>query len=295
MDKKIFDHYLQFSVFTNPGCYAEFLRTLPDEISELGNLICHQIIHRTILEKGNTGVNADERYGDMTKFPWHRLRCDDDVLMTATSMIAELLRLDSRGFERSRAVENKIVVTCRYVSVLMSSILKTKGIPTRSRSGFAPYISTKTSNDHWINQYWSKKKNRWVAFDADGLFENLGFDQFDIPKKEFDWAAEVWLDIRQHKNDGKRFVYADGKGTSGLEAVIRSVFYDFHALMNNEISYKFQPSYIDEKFNSLTKNDFKEIDQLAELLLNPDKNFDKIVRIWNSKKRFRKLNSPLVG
>ena len=72
----------------------------------------------------------------MTKFPWHRHRCEDDILLTAVAIAAELFRLDNKGFTFHRSVENKIVVTCRYVSVLMSAILKVKEIPCRSREGF---------------------------------------------------------------------------------------------------------------------------------------------------------------
>ena len=38
----------------------------------------------------------------------------------------------------------------------------------------------------------------------------------------------------------------------------------------------------------------QKVDELAKLMLYPDKNFDKLVKIWNTKKRFRILNSPLV-
>ncbi len=295
MEKRILNHYRQYSTYTDPGCYENFFRSLPDDIPELGRLVCSQVIHRVALKNGNTGANADKKYGDMKKYPWNRLRCEDDVLMTTTAMVAELLRLDASGFKIERAVEHKIVVTCRYVSVLMASILKSKGIPARCRSGFAPYCLPGISGDHWINQYWSGENNRWINCDADGFFENLEFDQFDIPNDKFFWAANVWLDIRHGKTDGTQFVYADDKGTKGLKAAIRAIFYDFHALMNNEISYEFQPSYIDRKFETLKANDFEEIDELATLLLNPDVNFDKIMHLWETRRKYRILNSPLVG
>lgn len=293
MKEKILNHYLQFSTYTNPGCYVDFLKSLPDDISDLGNLVCHQVIHRVILKNRNTYSNSDKKYGDMDKYPWYRLRCDDDVLLTALSMVGELLRLDSRGFKKDRAVEDKIVVTCRYVSVLIASILKSKGIPTRCRSGFAPYLLPEISVDHWINQYWSEKENRWVNIDADGFFDRLNFSQFDIPDNKFDWAAKTWLDIRARKQDSNKFVYAGGQ--NGLKAAIRAIFYDFNSLMNNEISYNFQPSYISGKFDQLTEIEFKEIDNLAKLMLEPDKNFRRLVEIWNKEKKFRVLNSPLVG
>lgn len=292
LNEKIKNHYLEFGVFTNPGLYQDFLRNLPDDITELGNLVSHQIIHRVTLRDGNINANADKRYGDMEKYPWHRLRCDDDVLTTAISMTAELLRLDERGFVSNRNVENKLVLTCRYMAILMASILKSKGIPCRVRSGFAPYFF-ETSGDHWINQYWDKEKQRWVTFDADGFFDNLGFDQYDIPEEKFDWAANVWLGLRADDLDSKKFVFAGGE--SGLVAAIRALMHDFHCLMNNEILYLQQPMYISNKFDQLTEEDFKEIDNLAKLLLNPDENFDKLKEIWNTKKKFRILNGSLIG
>ena len=181
MDKKILNHYLEFSTFTNPGCYKEFLQNLPDDVKELGNLISHQIIHSVTLKEGNTEANRDMRYGDMDEYPLYRLRCEDDILPTAVSMIAELLRLDNNGFLPNRKVENKIVVTCRFVAILMASILKSKGIPCRVRSGFAPYFS-EHSDDHWINQYYDNEKQKWITFDADGFFDKtIGFDQYNMP------------------------------------------------------------------------------------------------------------------
>lgn len=297
MKEEILNHYKETGTYTYAGLYANYFRSLPDNIRELGNLICSQVIHRVTLREGNSGANFDLRYGDMTRFPWYRHRCDDDILLTATAMTAELFRLDSRGFILERATEDKIVVTCRYVSVLMSAILKAKGIPCRSRAGFAPYLNEGESNDHWINQYWSKKKERWITFDADGFFdeEDLGYDQYDIPTDAYDWSAQAWLDIRSGRKDGKKFIYADGLGTNSLKAVIRGIFYDFHALMNNEISYKFQPNYIENKFDSLCEEDFIEIDELAILLLDPDDNFDKLQNLWETKRKYRIINSPLVG
>ena len=294
MNEKILKHHLTSSIYTNAGNYKDYFKNLPDNISELGNLICSQIIHRVTLKEGNENANKGLLYGDMTKFPWYRMRCEDDILLTAVSMTAELFRLDDRGFTLDRQVENKIVVTCRYVSVLMSAILKAKGIPCRSRSGFAPYCKEGSSLDHWINQYWDKKQSKWVTFDADFFSDdNLGFNQYDIPTDKFDWAADTWLKIRENKVDGNKFIYAGGE--QSLRAAIRAIFYDFHSLMNNEISYLFQPAYINGKFDKLLEDDFKEIDSLANLMIDPDKNFDQLYEVWNNNKKFRIMNSPLVG
>ena len=295
MISEIKNHYLATGPYTYPGIYNTYFVSLPDDIPSLGYLICSQVIHRVTLKQGNTNANKDLLYGDMNLFPWHRMRCEDDIFLTAVSMTAELFRLDNRGFTIDRKTEHKLVVTCRYVSVLMSAILKAKGIPCRSRSGFAPYFDENESGDHWINQYWDNHRGQWITFDADGFFskEELGFDQYDIPTNKFDWAADTWLAIRQGKVNGDRFVYAGG--LKALKAAVRAVFYDFHSLMNNEISYKFQPAYIDEKFDMLTERELCKIDELCELMRNPDENFKALNELWNTCKKFRILNSPLVG
>lgn len=294
MNKKLLDHYLSTGTYTYAGAYADVFRGLPDDPRELGELVSHQIIHRVTLREGNTNANADLRYGDMNDYPRWRMRCEDDILLTAPAIAAELFRLDGRGFVPDRRVEHKLVLTCRYVSVLISAIYKAKGIPCRSRAGFAPYFRDGVSMDHWINQVWLG--GRWRTIDADGFYDAaIGFDQYDMPEGRFDWAAQAWLDIREGHDDGTRFLYADGLGTNSLRAVIRYLFYDFHALMNNEISYEFQPCYVDGKFDELTESDFAELDGLALLMLDPDRSFDALKHIWDTNRRFRILNSPLVG
>jgi len=297
MQKKILEHYLRTGTYTYAGAYGDYFRSLPDNVAELGHLVCAQVIHRVTLHEGNTNANVKLQYGDMTKFPWYRMRCEDDILMTAVAMTAELFRLDERGFVPDRETEHKIVVTCRYVSVLMSAILKAKNIPCRSRAGFAPYFQPDKSMDHWIDQYWNAEEERWVTIDADGFYDENGMDlgQYDIADGKFDYAARAWLDVRKGRVDGTRFLYADGLGTCSLKAIIRALFYDFHALMNDEISYQFQPCYIDNKFERLTERDLTEMDELAKLLTEPDKNFEKLVDIWETEKKYRIMNSPLVG
>ncbi len=297
MTNQIKSHYLETGPYTYAGPYKEYFQSLPDDPRELGDLISHQIVHRVTLREGNGGANADLRYGDMNEYPWYRMRCEDDVFLTAPAITAELFRLDGRGFVPDRAVKDKLVLTCRYVSTLISAIYKAKGVPCRSRAGFAPYFKPGVSMDHWINQVWSEGENRWITFDADGFYDEkaMGIDQYDLKEESFDWAANTWLSIRRGETDGSEFLYADGLGTCGLKAAIRYLFYDFHALMNHEISYLFQPCYADEKFHSLTEQDFQELDALAQLMLSPDEHFSALREIWNTNRKFRVLNSPLAG
>lgn len=290
---------LAIGPFTNPGLYGDVFRALPDEPKALGDLISHQIIHRVTLAEGNTNANGDLRYGDLTRWPWYRHPCEDDIYLTAPAIAAELFRLDGRGFVPDRAVEHKLVLTCRFVSVLVSSIYKAKGIPCRSRAGFAPYFQPGRTMDHWVNQLWLEEEGRWLTFDADGLYEGLPVPvtQYNMQSGEFDWAAQSWLSIREGKEDGSRFLYADGLGTSGLRAVGRYLVYDFHALMNHEISYVFRPrrmvGFLD-RGEALEEGLLKRLDGLAALMLDPDGNFERLEALWETERWLRELSSPLV-
>ena len=300
MKQEILDFYLQTSIFTNFGPYTDYFKSLPNNLEDLAELVCHQVIHRTQMLRSNLGIKRDYENNEVLKiakeYNWKNYHLHDDILLTAPAMMAELNRLDSRGFFMNREIKNKIIVTCRYVAVLMSSILKAKGIPTRVRSGFANYFCSKKEEkyyDHWIVQYYDMNRSRWINLDADGLYD-VPFNQYDIPDKEFKWIAQVWLDVRSGKQQIKNFIH--GENYTGLAMLARALFFDFHALMNNELSYLFAPHYIDtdKEFYNLNTEELKELDDLAKLLLDPDKNFSELQYLYNNDKRFHSINTPLL-
>jgi len=298
MNEKILKHYLEFGEYTNAGLYRDILKNLPDDIKELGKLVRSNIIHRTTLVGGNTGTNSDLKFGDMTQIPWWR-QPEDDILVTATAMLAELYRRDERGFVLDRVEENKLILTCRFVSILIASILKSKGIPARVRSGNAPYFDMhnlgNVSADHWINQYWSEKENRWITIDVDGSwsFKDTTLDPYDMPPNTFDFPADAWLNIRSGKADPNRFWNA--KPERGAIVVFWSLMYDFHSLMNNEIIYFYTTKFgTTDKFPKLGEDELKKIDRLATLMQKPDENFDELKKIFETDKDFRLLTGGLL-
>lgn len=291
MSDKVLEHYKEFSYATFPGCYLDYLRNqTPNDVKEIGRLVRKSLIHKHVLQNGNTQSNQDLRYGDMAKVPWYRIG-EDDVLTTASSMLAELFRRDVRGLVIDRSEENCLVLTCRSTALLMASILKSKGIPTRVRSGFSPYFElegmTSLSWDHWINQYWDENASRWITIDVDGSIEPyIKFDPYNIPEGIFEFSADVWLKIRN--GDKKPEDYHNSGGTSGLIVVAWELFYDFHSLMNSEPIYTNTPEITFFKnFPNLKEPELQEIDDLARLLQNPDENFVKLMDIFNTKRKFR--------
>lgn len=304
LKKEILDFYLKTSVYTNYLPYENYYQSLPDDIKELSILLYHQVIHRaelirSYLDSPNSVRNETEAESLRLKveYPWYRNRCDDDILLTAPAITAELFRQDSRGFVMGREVKDRVVLTCRYVAVLLVSILKAKRIPARCRSGYANYFCQKRENiyyDHWIVQYYDYKKNRWVNVDSDGLYD-VEFNQWDIPNDEFKWIAKVWLDVRNNKDSEKNYIH--GSHLNKLENLAYALFFDFHSLMNDEISYLFFPVSLDSKkeFQNLTEEELDKLDYLATLMLDSDKNFDELRYLFRNDKWLRPINTPLLN
>ncbi len=237
----------------------------------------------------------------MTKISKISLIFENDLFPTAQSMLAELLRREYT-FTRNRKIENKIHVCCREQAILLTSILKAKGHSARVRSGFAKYVNIegKQAGDHWITEYYEESEEKWILVDSDMYFDDetleeyaIDFNLLDIPRDKFLFGAEAYLGLRNNKYKDEEIYYVSDPITLGLKASIRGLFYDFHSLMNDEIIFLHIPKYIKEKDFELSEEEYQELDKLAELLLEPDKNFDKILEIWNKEPKFRILSGGL--
>ena len=295
MNNEVLNFYKQTSLYTDLGLYKNFMKNLPDDINDLCILQRKQIIHPVVFDIPNIRKQSNCFWGDMTKVPITRLDYEDDLFPTAISMISELLRKD-KTYSVNRKAEDKIHVTCRGEAILLAATLKAKGYSARVRSGFAPYIKYDgVSYDHWITEYYDEIKQRWVLVDADEHCPDheMGFDLNDIPRNKFIFGAEAYLGMRTGKYKTEEIYYASDPATLGLKASIRGLFYDFHSLMNDEIIFLHLPKYIQDKNFELDEEEYIELDNLAELLLEPDKNFDKILDIWNNKSKFRIMSGAL--
>lgn len=291
MNRKIYQHYLETSIYTYAGKYKEFILSLPDDIPSIGMLVCDQITHPSMYFTEPSPYLEDTYFGKLSSYPKHRFKNEDELYITAISMIAGILRLDETGFTKNRDVTKRITVSCRQASVLFSAILKAKGIPCRSRAGFMDFGDTGDSYmEHWVNEYWDFNENRWILVDADGYYEyeqRFGYSQFDLPRRKFVSASEAWIGLRKNTLNKKLDVFSPNP----LEGVCEYLFMDFHALMNNEIFYSYQPLYFRGGIHTLSESELHELDRLAELLSEPDKNMEQIEYLWTTNEKFSVLTN----
>ena len=291
MSKRIYPRYLDTSVYTYVGVYKEFILSLPNDIPFIGMLICGQITHPSMYFTEPSPYLEDTYFGKFASYPKHRFKNEDELYITAVSMIAGILHLDETGFTKNRDVTKRITVSCRHASVLFSAILKAKGIPCRSRAGFMDFGNTGDSYmEHWVNEYWDFNENRWVLVDVDGYYEyeqRFGYSQFDLPRRKFVTASEAWIGLRKNTLNKKLDVFS----LNPLDGVCEYLFMDFHALMNNEIFYSYQPLYLRGGLHTLSESELQELDRLAELLSEPDENMEQIENLWTTNDKFSVLTN----
>ena len=291
MNRKIYQRYLETGVYTYVGKYKEFILSLPDDIPSIGMLVCDQITHPSMYFTEPSPYLEDTYFGKFASYPKHRFKNEDELYITAVSMIAGILHLDETGFTKNRDVTKRITVSCRHASVLFSAILKAKGIPCRSRAGFMDFGNTGDSYmEHWVNEYWDFNENRWVLVDVDGYYEyeqRFGYSQFDLPRRKFVTASEAWIGLRKNTLNKKLDVFS----LNPLDGVCEYLFMDFHALMNNEIFYSYQPLYLRGGIHTLSESELHDLDRLAELLSEPDKNMEQIENLWTTNDKFSVLTN----
>ena len=296
ISEKILEFYKKTSLYTDLGLYTDFAKNLPNDINELCLLQRNQIIHPFDLSNEVMRNDSNSPYGDMMKVSKTSLRYENDIFPTAQAVLAELLRRD-KNYSIDRKIEDKVHVCCREQTILLASILKSKNIPARARSGFAKYVSASgtQAGDHWITEYYSSTNKRWTLVDADIYFDKdiLDFDLLDIPRQNFIFGAEAYLGIRENKFKSEEIYYSSSPLTFGLNASIRGLFFDFHSLMNDEIIFLHLPKYIIDKNFKLSEEEFIELDNLAKLMLDPDKNFDALLGIWENNEKLRIMSGGL--
>ena len=306
---KTLDFYKQTSQFTFLGKYKEEAIDLWENKcnKSLKNLCWHLMnvtVHKEIIKKVISGYNI-RNYGDFNYIDYTTPMCEDDVFLTASSMFCEIFRRDEKGFYLGRPTKHKLVLTCRYISVLTSAILRANGIPCRCRAGWAKYLRHDGQMvDHWVNEYWNEKENRWIMIDMDDLYDedfskydlyiqnNISKEYLDIKGNQFITASEAWLIYRKDTKflDSLKYDY-----TNCVEReVLKYLFLDFYAIMNFEANYKFFPMAFEKDFDSLTQSELEEIDELAILMYDVDSNFGKLKDLYDNTPKYRMLTSPLV-
>ena len=217
-------------------------------------------------------------------------RIEDISLKTIQEVLDKIKGLENHPLAVPREPKKRVVTICKHFAMLLCSMLREKGIPARTRCGFATYFQGGWFEDHWICEYWNNKQKRWVRVDPqiDDLQaiayhidrEKINF--LDLPKGVFFPAGVLWKLYRDGFVEGKVQGFMDND-KFGEWYIRGNMLRDFFAL--NEIEYLYsEKNSIMGKDKKLTKQDLKLLDKISEYTSKPDINFEKIRRLYNKNK-----------
>jgi hypothetical protein len=218
---KNLDSWTKHSPMTDPASHADLIAELPSDIGALNSIIQGLLVHSDWL----TAYGLDDAdYRDVSR----------NTLSVAERLDA-ILASDPQHLRTPRAPGRCAVGTCRDYALMLCSFLRSKGVPSRVRCGFADYFGS-TWEDHWICEYWDGQ--RWLLSDAqlDEVIApkcRIEFDPINVPRRAFMTAGEAWLTFRAKRLDPDRFGHGSNTGAWFIKI---NVIRDHYVLNGQETS-----------------------------------------------------------
>ena len=135
--------------------------------------------------------------------------------------------------------EKRVVGVCHHFALLMTAMLRTKGIPARYRGGFGAFFNPPYFEDHVLCEYWNAADARWIQVDAqlDAVWRGalkFEFNPLDVPRDQFLQSSDAWTLCRSGKADPTKFGIFVGD-LRGLWFIAASLIRDAAALGKMEM------------------------------------------------------------
>ena len=205
------EFYKKHDLFSEPGEYARRYQELPTEMNELHTAINELLIHNWKVERDRPGwIKAHPQEVDVFTRPIRRA-------------LERVTTLDPRTWNQPRPPEKRVVIDCRHFSLLLCSVLREKGIPARTRCGFATYLEETHWMDHWVCEFWDEEQGLWIMEDADLQLHSVPFNQFYT-------GIRAWEISRKTPAMARQFGYGKEKYERGAWVARANLVRDFAAL-----------------------------------------------------------------
>lgn len=268
-------YYAQPGPMTAPGAYASLFAGLPGDVPGLVACVQGLLLHVFWAERYGVSL-GEERKAELQVRPVER-------------KLARILELDPRPLSEPRPLERRLVGNCRDFSLLLSAMLRHRGVPARARCGFGTYFQPNHYEDHWVVEYWHDAEGRWVWVDAQlDEFQrralSLDFDPLDMPPGRFVTGGEAWQLCRSGRADPDSFGIW---GMHGLWFVAGDLVRDFLALNKLEVLPWDGWGLMRGPDDSYSAHDLALLDHIAALALAPDANLAELRALYAGEPRLR--------
>jgi hypothetical protein len=267
--------YASHGAMTELGEASELIEPLPNDVGSLT---------RIIQGLGIYDVVASDFYG----FEPPENRLSEIHLRRVADRIARVMELDDRPLSIARETDRRVLQRCNAFALMLVTMLRAKGVPARSRCGFAAYFNPPNFEDHWVCEYWDAQGRRWRLADPqiDDVWRarlNVRFDTLDLPVGQFLTASDAWRRCRSNETDEGRFGISFAN-LRGLWFVAGSLVRDLAALNKMEMApwdvWGAQPQ-------PRAEFGLAFFDELAALTRDPELRFAELRRRYDEDDRLR--------
>lgn len=272
------DFYRTQSEMSDPGEYSSLFDALPNDLTSLCRAVRNIYIHYMSGSAYNYEIPPDRMI---------------EVDTRRTDLILKrVIELDSRPLSEKRQPQDRVVGCCRDASLLLCSMLRHKGIPARTRAGFARYINIGTPGfmvDHVVVEVWDG--SRWKLVDPEQnetlIRENhIAFDVQDIPRDQFLVGGLAWSRCRGGQEDASNFgAHPDETFWRGLWAIRSRMVQDI-AMLNKTEHLLWDDWGLTRYEPEPTEDDLRLLDCAADLAINAhdDANFEEILALYEDER-----------
>ncbi|WP_437690296.1 transglutaminase-like domain-containing protein [Sorangium sp. So ce176] len=273
--QEILDFYTRPAAMTSAGAHAPRLDGLPRDVPSLVRVVQGLLLHQHWAQAYGVELSDERR--------------DESHLRPVDRMLDRLLALDDRPLSAARPLETRLVGVCRHFTVLLTALLRARGVPARARCGFAGYFNPGTFVDHWVCEHWNAAEARWVLVDAqldDAQRAALqpDFDLLDVPRDRFVVAGDAWAKGRAGEADPMKFGFLD---EGGLWFIAGNVARDLAALNGMEMLPWDDWSAMVGPDEPLRDDQLAQLDRLAALTRSPDARFAELRAAYEGDERLR--------
>ena len=288
LQKEMLEFYSTHSELSDPGKFAYLYDDLPDDIPSLVKVVQNVIIHffwTTTDKTYGVSLKDIEATGRNPNKEHNQRRIEEKI--------SSIVSIKDARLTEPRDPIDRVVGNCRDFALLLTSILRHKGIPARERSGVARYFFPPPKDfheDHFITEYWNEKEERWIMVDPqiDELQRkvlNLTMDTLDVPDDQFLGAGKSWTILREGKIKPEQI----GVGQYTGEQYTRYKLIQDLASLNKIEVLAWESWGICSSREKLSEEEYELLDQLAKNIANSrdPKTFFKLKKIFETDSRFK--------
>jgi hypothetical protein len=270
-------YYAQPGPMTGAGRHAEALAGLPADIAALAKIVQGLAVHQYMADA----------YG----FDVPEARKAESHIRTAGKILDCILALDDRPLTVTRPPEKRVVGVCHHFALLMTAMLRAKGIPARYRCGFGAFFNAPWFEDHVLCEYWNGAEARWIQIDPqlDTVWHDalkFKFDPQDVPRDQFLQSADAWTRCRSGKADAGKFGIFVGD-LRGQWFIAASLIRDIAALNKMEMLPWDCWAIMPHPGQELDAGQLAFFDRLAALAAQPEASHPEVRALYEKDERVR--------